>query len=156
MLGQYKKIAMGKWTGRYTRTRAQFIDQGILIQGQSNDLYSWWKLPKNLRIEIPLNLNFTPSIIFMTFDQLSPGTGFKMERIKYQINTRDHYCYNDVDIKNKKKVTTVASTSSYLEAFVEEVSKEKVILNMYVQKNLFNQGAGTNVYTQNCQWVAIE
>lgn len=144
-----KKIATGNWNGKIQVKSEDLTVHGINVQDYI------YKLPKAKRIEIPLNVAFKPSFVILEFDQFGPNNTFTTEYEFHEfIDSRVHYVNNDSDIKNNKRESHVRYLDELSEAYVEEITKDKVILNVYASNMI--QYNYNGIYIYNCRWIAVE
>lgn len=156
MVGQYKHFAQGNSNLDFKIGRSAAMENGVLVQqNNGNSDYDIYKFKTEKRIEIPLNLDFEPKIIFITFN--TAGFDLDSSKLLITLNSEEHYVKNNSDLlENKVSTTTTPHYYDMVRMFVEELNSDKVIINVYFCKSDFSNSFGSYpLFIKGCRWIAI-
>lgn len=148
----YKKIAVGSTPLKFVLSRDEIEEKGVLVDE------TYYKLNKNNRIKIELNIDFKPTYVFLVLD-MALFTREDTGDAKLVVYNKEHFVLNNSDIKNKHTATTVAyqNTPSSAPVYVDAINIGEVFLNTYFRRDDFTDWSTTLfLKIQGCKWVAIE
>ena len=158
MIGQYKHFAQGEYTISFIKNDNKCISDGIIVEPNNNKEMELYKFKPDKCVEIPLNLNFEPKIVFVTFDAAGWDNAVYGD-IKniITVNSEEHYVKDNSDVlAHTRSENTTPYWYDLAPLFIESLSREKVRVNSYFRRSDFH--SSSNWYSlkmRGCRWIAI-
>lgn len=143
----YKKIATGTFNLNFSISSSNTNRLVLIKKDSSNSSWDYYKLKDG--IKIPLNLDFKPSLFYITIPTLYPGTRHPDERYSILCN-KVHY---ETLLEGEHNLG-LADKLSEGRGYIENLTEKEAIINL----NLANTHMDDYPFRMlgNCEWVAIE